>query len=387
VSPKIVSRLQPKSPDAALVNYYLTAIAREHDIAGWEPPTLPLPDASQPQPAPQQPTKPLGADASRCVAYGPGLVDGTAGAPSHFTIEARDATGARRTSGGDRFFVYVSGPENTRIYGEVRDNGDGTYAALYTPPLPGAYAIAVHLEQTAIGTGQPWTVLVGGGAARTDPAMCRAAGPGLETGVVGEVSEFTIFACDSSGMPQTSGGDDFRVYVAGPENTRIYGNVQDEGDGTYTVRYTPPLAGGYAIAVHLGTVPIADGRPFELFVNDKQKAPAGDEDDDLLARFNALAAPVEKKPPAPAPQRAVVAQRPAAKPAPVAQASHAQQQRRRSGLVAAQLQHGVVLDCGSGVAKCGIAGNPTPIGIFPTIVGRPMFHAVMPTLGGQGMCV
>jgi hypothetical protein len=302
---------------------------------------------------------------------------------SHFTIEARDATGARRVEGGDDFRVYVSGPEETRIYGEVADNGDGTYAARYTPPLPGAYAIAIHLEQTPIGNGQPWTVLVREAEPETDPTMCRAFGPGLEGGFTNEKSEFTIVACDSTGTQRGKGGDDFHVYVAGPNETRIFGDVADNGDGSYTATYTPPLPGGYAIAIHLAQTPIGDGKAFELFVNDR--APEVD-DDELRRRLNALTP--EPKKPTPAPQRAVVVQKPVPKAEPVAQpVKPAAPVRRGSGLNAAQLGPCVVLDNGSGLIKSGIAGEPMPSAVFTTVVGRPMFQHVMPTMGRQGIFV
>lgn len=74
-------------------------------------------------------------DPSKCIARGPGLVDGIAGIESLFMIEARNSSGQPQTTGGDKFFAYISGPENTRIYGNVLDNNNGTYTVTYTPPL------------------------------------------------------------------------------------------------------------------------------------------------------------------------------------------------------------------------------------------------------------
>lgn len=71
--------------------------------------------------------------------------------------------------------------------------------------------------------------------------MCRASGAGLTDAYTNELAMFNIYAVDSAGSPKTKGGDDFKVYVSGPNNTRIYGTVADNGDGTYTASYTPPI--------------------------------------------------------------------------------------------------------------------------------------------------
>lgn len=42
----------------------------------------------------------------------------------------------------------------------------------------------------------------------------------------------------------------------------------------------------------------------------------------------------------------------------------------------------VVIDNGSGVVKAGIAGEEKPRVMFPSLVGRPMYRAVMPGMGG-----
>ena len=64
-------------------------------------------------------------DAAKCVVSGEGLKVATSGSEATFTMEARDAEGARVTKGGDSFFVFVRGPANVRA--KVTDNLDGTY--------------------------------------------------------------------------------------------------------------------------------------------------------------------------------------------------------------------------------------------------------------------
>ena len=356
VSPQLVSRVQARSPDPALVNFYLASIAKENQIPGWDslddPSMLPDLDA---MPAPEAATVPDTTDPLQCVAYGEGLERGIVNQPAIFTIEARDSAGRRRFTGGEDFRVYVSGPNETHIYGEVRDNGDGTYMAGYVPPLPGGYAIAIHHVATPIGNGEPWVAYIDKADLPSDPTHCTADGPGLHGGKEGELSMFTITAFDSTGQQRRCGGDKFMVYISGPNETRIYGDVEDNGDGTYLGTYTPPLPGGYAIAIHLVDTPIGDGNPWTLTVDPKVVLPA--------------------------PQPAATAARKAA-PAP-ARAMRGTFASSHSGLDASALQKGIVLDNGTGCVKCGFAGEESPLAAFPTVIGRPKFRSVvsMPGMG------
>jgi adhesin/invasin len=83
--------------------------------------------------------------------------NGVAGSPTQITVQARDASGAPRTSGGDAVVVSVSG-SNTATP-PVVDNGDGTYSASYTPLQVGVDQVAITLGGTAIG-GSPYSSTV-----------------------------------------------------------------------------------------------------------------------------------------------------------------------------------------------------------------------------------
>jgi len=53
------------------------------------------------------------------------------------------------------------------------------------------------------------------------------------------------------GQPLTVGGDPFAVSVAGPHDTTVDPSITDNGDGTYTVSYTPTAPGDYNVSVFL----------------------------------------------------------------------------------------------------------------------------------------
>jgi len=97
----------------------------------------------------------LDTTAVECRVTGEGL---QRAAPMHtavFHIEARDATGQRRSEGGDAFFVAIRGA--SRVRARIIDHGDGTYKVDWKPPQSGQYSIAVSFFGVAL-PGSPWTV-------------------------------------------------------------------------------------------------------------------------------------------------------------------------------------------------------------------------------------
>ena len=281
VHPKITSRLSARSPDQTIVNYYVTSIAREYNVTtsllpgnddddggnvGLDiTPTDVTSDVMGDVIIPCTPSRVLApVDPSKGTAFGPGLQDGIAGKQSVFTIDLSQCGNV----GNERVVVLVSGPEGTRIVGDVVPNGDGTYGASYLPPLPGNYAVAVYCGDKHIGSGQPWLLNVRPMASPSDPRMCQASGSGLTGGFAGVPSKFTILACSSDGQQCPSGGDVFSVFVSGPNNARIRGDVLDNNDGTYSVTYVPPYPGQYALAIYNGKTPIGDGSPWIFDVSD-----------------------------------------------------------------------------------------------------------------------
>jgi len=93
-----------------------------------------------------------------------------AGSDTSFTIQAADAFGCKRTSGGDVFDVLltrVSAPgvmNGADVFTrkiETTDNFDGTYTAVFAPPAPGGYILDIGRDagdgkgRSAI-HGSPW---------------------------------------------------------------------------------------------------------------------------------------------------------------------------------------------------------------------------------------
>ena len=182
------------------------------------------------------------ANASLSYAEGPGLHGGQQHAEAGFTIHAVAADGTSLSTGGDPFVVAISQPEPTPA--KIKDNQDGTYTVTYTPAVPGTYLVAVTLGGDPI-RDAPFTVSV---KRAPSAANSFAEGPGLATPASGLPTTFTIYAVDETGAFLTEGGDGFPVDIHGPTG-RIPSQTIDNGNGSYTVVYTPPVGGNYTIKV------------------------------------------------------------------------------------------------------------------------------------------
>jgi len=78
-------------------------------------------------------------DASKCRAYGPGLVEGIVNEPSEFTVE---------TPGRGKLEVKVEGPKSNAKVNVTNNNG--IYKVSYHPTEPGEYKVHVTLDGTHI---------------------------------------------------------------------------------------------------------------------------------------------------------------------------------------------------------------------------------------------
>ena len=85
------------------------------------------------------------------------------------------------------------------------------------------------------------------------------AGAGIQEATVREPTSFTITTTDEKGNALETGGELFFIAIRGVAQVRA--RVTDNGDGTYTVVWQPPLSGRYDIAVSNFGIPLP-GSPF-----------------------------------------------------------------------------------------------------------------------------
>jgi len=187
---------------------------------------------------------------SRIRAFGPGLEGGVVGYPADFIVETNGETGSL----GDISFS-IEGPSQARI--DCNDNGDGSANVRYWPTVPGEYAVHILCNDEDIPQSpfMAWIEAPG----NFDPNKVKAYGPGLEPAgqIIGRPTEFTIDTNNAGEAP-------LRVQAIDQDYTPVDVQVRNNGNGTYTCRYTPRNPLRHCILIDYGGVAIPNS-PFRVW--------------------------------------------------------------------------------------------------------------------------
>ena len=177
-------------------------------------------------------------DLSKVKAYGPGLESGlTTDMWAEFFLDYKEA-------GDGEPSVEVQGPGGGEKLEEV-EVGPGLrkYRYFIDPDEAGEYTVKVDFADQPV-PGSPFKVMANW---KTDPSRVKAFGPGLEGGISGDWTEFTI---DTS----QAGEGGLGLQIEGPCEAQV--DVTDNKDGTATVRYNPVEPGPYNINISFADTPI-----------------------------------------------------------------------------------------------------------------------------------
>jgi hypothetical protein len=189
-------------------------------------------------------------------AYGIGLSHATAGVAAYFTVQARDAAGNNRTTGGDALTVSVLHETTSHQYDsiKIRYIVNGSYRVHYNATIKGNTTVNVRINNMHI-NGSPFRPYVSPTVAYS--LTSHADGIGLississgSLGSLSPVSNITVYARDRYNNLLNRGGDQFLVKLVGP--TQLYVRLQDLGGGVYYSEYIPSfLSGQYDLSIHL----------------------------------------------------------------------------------------------------------------------------------------
>eukprot|EP00941_MAST-03F_sp_MAST-3F-sp1_P002469 g2469.t1 len=95
-------------------------------------------------------------DHSKCVAFGPALINGCpAESQALFHIQAVDTENKYRQSGGDIFNVVVQDAYGVTLQHDIRDNENGDYLVLFRAGVAGKYTIEIDFDGTFKGEAGP----------------------------------------------------------------------------------------------------------------------------------------------------------------------------------------------------------------------------------------
>ena len=189
-----------------------------------------------------------GADASACVAYGPGVEGGDirAESPTEFWVETEGA-------GEGELGIVVRGPKGPipMRHIDVKKEMDDKYHVEYTPQIAGPTSVEVTYSGLHI-KDSPFRIQVK--ADRPDASKCHAEGPGIEeTGV--EINKETWFDVHTKG----AGKGELSVNIKGPHGT-VNAKCKKKEKGLDHFTYTPTESGEHVVTIKYGGEQIPGSR-------------------------------------------------------------------------------------------------------------------------------
>uniref|UniRef100_A0AAR2L5V8 Calponin-homology (CH) domain-containing protein n=1 Tax=Pygocentrus nattereri TaxID=42514 RepID=A0AAR2L5V8_PYGNA len=167
-------------------------------------------------------------DPSQVLADGLGLFQGLAGHPNKCYINTRGA-------GNGHLEVTIDGPSESKV--SCKDNEDGSYTMEYIPSAAGQYDINITYGEKSI-PGSPFKVTVKDVSATS----AEIAGPRI---CAQSSQNFTFDSKKTGNIPET-------VTVISPQGLIELLGVEDNGDGTCTVSYSPSVEGPHSLMVKYG---------------------------------------------------------------------------------------------------------------------------------------
>ncbi|MEO8294602.1 MAG: Ig-like domain repeat protein [Gemmatimonadota bacterium] len=175
---------------------------------------------------------------------------------STITVTARDALG-QVISGATVVLAVAGGTGNNLQQPSGVTNGSGQAGGTFAATGSGTRTISATIDGTTIV--QTQDIVVTADVLR--PASSTATVP---NGQVGAVTTATVQARDQFGNPLATGGASGSFIITGT-NFRI-GALVDQGNGVYTLQYTPTFSGGDQISFLLNLQGI-QGNPYTSTVN------------------------------------------------------------------------------------------------------------------------
>lgn len=180
-------------------------------------------------------------------AYGPGLEGGIVGYPADFIVETNGETGSLGFS--------IEGPSQAKI--DCVDNLDGSANVRYWPTAVGEYAVHILCDGEDIPNSpyMAWIEQRG----NFDPLKVKAYGPGIDKDVpliIRKPTEFTVDCREAGDAP-------VKVTCVDSDYQKIDVSIKNNGNGTYTCRYTPQYPNRHTVIVTYGGVAVPNS-PFRV---------------------------------------------------------------------------------------------------------------------------
>ena len=174
---------------------------------------------------------------------GPGVRHGiSASLPASFIVDTREA-------GEANLEINIKDPEGNLVHPRVEDNSDGTYNVYYVPEDVGRYTISVLYGGIPV-KDSPFNVKVD---PIGDAQKCIVYGSGLSPVIqIGEAYTITVDTKDA-------GQGNVTCHIRSANGNDLDIDIEDNGDGTFNIFYTPHNPGNYTIKIKFGGQDVPNG--------------------------------------------------------------------------------------------------------------------------------
>ncbi|KAM9443530.1 filamin B a isoform 2-T2 [Clarias gariepinus] len=191
-------------------------------------------------------------DPAKVVASGSGLKRAKVGEVSMLNVDCAKA-------GPGQLTLEAVSDAGSKAKTEVLDNKDGTYTVTYVPLTAGMYTLLLKYGGKTV-PDFPAKVVVD---PAVDTSKVKVFGPGVTgEGVFREAT--TDFTVDAKALTKV-GGQHIKAQIKNPSGAATDCFIDDQGDGTYKVEYTPFENGVHAVEVLYDETPVPKS-PFQVAV-------------------------------------------------------------------------------------------------------------------------
>ena len=206
---------------------------------------------------------PVSATRSRLELAPETIAASTGSAASTVTVTALD--GAGNPLAGLAVTLAASGDGVTLVQPSVPTDASGVTTGTISASVAGDHVVSATVAGTALSVTATLTVTAGPPV----PANSSAIVP---NGVAGTPTVMTVRLVDALGNPVTGARDQVDARVSGANNTGRLG-LDDNGDGTYQLSYTPTLVGSDLVQILVDGIALP-GSPFTSVVAPGASDPA-----------------------------------------------------------------------------------------------------------------
>jgi N-acetylneuraminic acid mutarotase len=166
----------------------------------------------------------------------------TSGGTMIVTLTARDSARNRETSGGATIGFALGSGTGTGTFGNVTDNNNGTYTAIFVGTSGGTNTITATINGQSLASALP-TITVTGPISVLQSTV-HVSDANVSSGATIIV---TLTARDSAGNQEISGGATVAFALGSGAGGGTFGSVTDHNDGTYTATFVGTIAGSNTI--------------------------------------------------------------------------------------------------------------------------------------------